>query len=1583
MRRNGTAGSGEARFCLAALLAAAGVSCAMDTTLGRAGGNPSPVTVVEVGYPKAAALLADAKFAPERSAAGFRLAVPAPANHGRGWRSIARGIVSQWPATSDGTIELSVPSQGASVRLHRAHASGGQAVSHGRTLVYSDASAGVDSIVLATASAIEELVVVSSDTAQVAYDVQLPHGWGMRQGNGNPNIVEFLDGTGAPRLRMKADKAWDGTGEEATLAVSIEGMRIGLHPSGAKQWPVVVDPTWTSTGDMAVPRPAGTATLLSTGKVLIAGGSVEPLTAELYDPISATFSLAGQIPLPTGRYTTITLLTSGRVFITSTNTQFNDAAAALYDPEAQAGAGAFSTAANPPAFQWDDAILLRSGRVMMFGFGAYLYDPKLDQYLATPTPPYPLMFASASLLPDGRVLFAGGQDTIGSQVVARTSAVLFDETSGGGAGAFTTTGSMSNGRWLAASFSLNSGRVLVLGGSCENDGPLGLVPEIYDPSAGSFSQASLQPSGFWSNPISVLLPPNNPLILSQSAPLVGEVFNPTANSWTSLPAPTAFSPAAATLLASGEVLVHGSLGGDGKAALVFDPTSPPNGSVAPASAISGPYDYGSATMLPSGKLVVPSAAFGSSAAEIFSEATNTIAPTGFMTVERHGHSSTLLSSGLVLITGGWTNSNWTPLSSSELFDPNADGGKGAFVAGPAMTTPRDGHGAALLASGKVLIAGGFGTMAAMVTTAELYDPTTATFTKTADLPNNGFGQTRIVRLTDGTALVVGGSQMAAVFDPAVNGGVGAFRSAVSTNYDHSTFYSLSLLPDGTALVVGGANKAEVFIASTNGGAGSFMETGSPAIATWGSAAAALPSGKLVAFGLTADDMRADMYDPVSRVFEAAGSSEKESTNAAFLLSSGRVLELGSFDPTPPYSYLWTSSFDPSDPLRPVLSQVPGVVIAATPIGISGWGFRPTIGGGKKAAANHPVALWMPYQGGGPVLSFLADWTDTAATWTPPVTALHGHGLLFVAVNGIVSKGVPVKVLPAVNGTRCTGWGQCASLHCVDGFCCDTGCAGACVACSAAKKGSGADGVCAAVGLGKDPDNECSADPPETCKQAGACDGTGKCGMHPAGTVCVPSFCSGDVYSPDYKCDGAGACKGSGLVICSPYVCTEAGTKPACSTSCTAQVDCAAGATCTAGACVVPIVNGKPCLYATECQSGYCVDNVCCNAPCAELCMACSVAAGAAKDGSCAAVKADTDPGDECAEEPQNPCGQTGLCNGYGECARPAMGEFCGDAQCVDDSFGNHSIQSGVACDGFGTCKTSKWNNDCGLYRCGGTVCKTGCSADSDCIKTAWCNPAGICESKKNNGEDCSLGSQCASELCADGTCCDTRCDGQCEACDRDIVQGKKTGKCSAVSGPPPTGRKACDNAAPECVGTCDGVTTAKCTYPVETTPCGSGTCKDGEEYRAGCDGKGACGTPVPSSCVKFACGATACKTTCSADTDCASEYKCDTATSDCVPAGAKCDGDHALKNNGVVVKDCAPFKCSSGDVCLNLCTSRADCVEGMACTVDGKCEPSAADVVDDSGGGCGCRASGRAAQAPFGLLFAAFIVGARRRRRYA
>jgi galactose oxidase-like protein len=74
--------------------------------------------------------------------------------------------------------------------------------------------------------------------------------------------------------------------------------------------------------------------------------------------------------------------------------------------------------------------------------------------------------------------------------------------------------------------------------------------------------------------------------------------------------------------------------------------------------------------------------------------------TGSMNVARKGHTSTLLSSGQVLVAGG--NGLGGYLSSAELYNPAT----GTWTLTGSMNVPRESHQAMLLQNGQVLVAGG-------------------------------------------------------------------------------------------------------------------------------------------------------------------------------------------------------------------------------------------------------------------------------------------------------------------------------------------------------------------------------------------------------------------------------------------------------------------------------------------------------------------------------------------------------------------------------------------------------------------------------------------------------------------------------------------------------------------------------------------------------------------------------------------------------------------------------------------------------------------------------------------------------------
>ncbi len=184
---------------------------------------------------------------------------------------------------------------------------------------------------------------------------------------------------------------------------------------------------WSATGAMIAPRVGHTLTLLTTGrnagKVLVAGGGqwtgfAADERCELYDPATGTFSLTGS--LHDGRaFHTATRLLDGRVLVTGGHVRgHNLATAEIYDPET----GTWSSA--PPLYvprARHTATLMPDGMVIVVGgaqvgsmenvtASAESYRPGAGTWRTLPSMSTPRVEHAAALLPDGRLLIAGGSD---------------------------------------------------------------------------------------------------------------------------------------------------------------------------------------------------------------------------------------------------------------------------------------------------------------------------------------------------------------------------------------------------------------------------------------------------------------------------------------------------------------------------------------------------------------------------------------------------------------------------------------------------------------------------------------------------------------------------------------------------------------------------------------------------------------------------------------------------------------------------------------------------------------------------------------------------------------------------------------------------------------------------------------------------------------------------------------------------------------------------------------------------------------------------------------------------------------------
>ena len=289
--------------------------------------------------------------------------------------------------------------------------------------------------------------------------------------------------------------------------------------------------------------------------------------------------------------------------------------------------------------------------------------------------------------------------------------------------------------------------------------------------------------------------------------------------------------------------------------------------------------------------------------------------------------------------------------------------------------------------------------------------------------------------------------------------------------------------------------------------------------------------------------------------------------------------------------------------------------------------------------------------------------------------------------------------------------------------------------------------------------------------------------------------------------------------------------------------------------------GTPCTGAVDCHSGICADGLCCNTACTGQCQACDVAGS---QGTCTPVTGAAHGSRPACAGGSSAC--AGACDG-------ATADKCGYAS-EQTSCGAPSCASGVAvpaafCDGHGLCPAEAAVT-CGVSGCAGTGCGTDCSSSVPCASGSYC-AAGLCLPVKANGAACTHGSQCTTGFCTDGVCCNSACDGQCEAC----AESGSAGTCLAVAGAPRGARAACASDKTLCGGTCDGSTRTACAFPSASTACRTESCAGSVvTLSALCDGAGTCGALLTTTCGRYTCTSAGCKTACATSADCTAGSGC-------------------------------------------------------------------------------------------------------------
>lgn len=316
--------------------------------------------------------------------------------------------------------------------------------------------------------------------------------------------------------------------------------------------------------------------------------------------------------------------------------------------------------------------------------------------------------------------------------------------------------------------------------------------------------------------------------------------------------------------------------------------------------------------------------------------------------------------------------------------------------------------------------------------------------------------------------------------------------------------------------------------------------------------------------------------------------------------------------------------------------------------------------------------------------------------------------------------------------------------------------------------------------------------------------------------------------------------------------------------------------------VIETSDGSSCSSDDDCFSTHCVNGMCCNSVCDQTCFSCLAAEkeSATADGTCGPRRLGAKaPDNGCEDRGPHSCDTNGLCDGQGACQRYIEGTQCSAPFCSD-----HDLIGPGLCDGKGSCVPPE-ATDCKNYACDEAACTDGCSSDSACDERSFCNDS-RCRPKLGFGASCSSDSACLQGHCVDGICCDTACEGSCEACSEE----GSVGTCSPITaGSTPRGEPAnvSGDVPQDCsVLFCDGETRGTPVMPAAAgTLCSVAGCADGTEVGEGrCDGAGQCVAPAMNVCGAYACSRSEarkgrpeqCLTTCDSVADCAPQFYCTT-----------------------------------------------------------------------------------------------------------
>ena len=212
-----------------------------------------------------------------------------------------------------------------------------------------------------------------------------------------------------------------------------------------------------------------------------------------------------------------------------------------------------------------------------------------------------------------------------------------------------------------------------------------------------------------------------------------------------------------------------------------------------------------------------------------------------------------------------------------------------------MTVPRALAGAALLASGEVLVAGGSNADGTSSRTSELYNPSTGKWTSTGNMPVSENAPATL--LSDGRVLIAGVDD-GELYNPTT----GQWTETPGLYYPDSTGITAAFLLNGNVLIYGNHlpsyasqfyNPAANAWSPTRGQNSNGINSGP--LVTLANGNVLLAGGIVIYSGRSSLTARSDLYNPSTNLWSVTGSLKQAVSHTATRLQNGQVLAVGGAD----------------------------------------------------------------------------------------------------------------------------------------------------------------------------------------------------------------------------------------------------------------------------------------------------------------------------------------------------------------------------------------------------------------------------------------------------------------------------------------------------------------------------------------------------------------------------------------------------------------------------------------------------------------------------------------------------------------